>query len=407
MVRACESSGAENRDMQVRRGRELIQLPGPTNIPEAVTRAMARPAEDFAAPEFSAMARGCLEDLKQVFATKAEVHAWSAVGHGGWEVALTNLMAPGDTALIPDTGRFATAWAEMARGLGIQTIEVPGDHRRPIDPNAIEDALRADPERRIRAVGMVQVETSTGILHDVQAVRAAIDAAGHPALLLVDAVASLGAINLPMDEWGVDLVLTASQKGLMLPPGLAFVAAGERAKTIAAKGGSPRKYWDWRGREGSESYYWFYGTPPMQMIHGLRVALDMLLQETMAGVHARHRRLAGAVRAAVEHWSAEGGVAFHCLVPAARSDVVTAIRFPKGGDPEAIRRRCRNEFSVAFGGGIGPFAGQLMRLGHLGDLNENMILGALGVLELALRKEGVAHQPGGVSAAVAALAEAS
>lgn len=387
----------------VRRGRELIQLPGPTNIPERVTRAMARPAVDFAGPEFTSMARGALEDLKKIFQTKAEIYAWSAVGHGGWEVAFANLLSPGDVLLVPDTGRFGQGWAEMATALGIEVMSQPTDQRRPLDAAAIEAALRADKAQCIKAVAMVQIETSTGIIHDVQAVRRAIDAASHPALLLVDAVASLGCVDLPMDAWGVDLVLTASQKGLMMPPGLTFVAASDRAKRVADNGGSPRKYWDWRGRDGVESYYWFYGTPPMQMMFGLREALDMLLEEGLPNVFGRHARLAGAVRAAVSHWATDGALEFHCVDPTGRSDAVTAVRFPKGGDPDALRRRCRDELSVCFGAGIGSFSGQMIRIGHLGDLNEPMILGALASLELAMRREGIAVTPGGVTAAIAAL----
>ncbi len=389
----------------LRRGRDLIQLPGPTNIPERVLRAMHRPIVDFAGDEFSRMARGCLADLQRVFRTAGEVYAYSANGHGAWEVAFDNLLASGERVLMPETGRFSRSWGEMAEALGVRVTTTPPFYDGPVDTGAIHDALVADGGHEIKAVMMVQVETSTGITHDVAAVRRAIDAAGHPALLLVDAIAATAAIDLPMDAWGVDLVVTASQKGLMLPPGLAFVAVGPRAEQVAANGGAPRRYWDWRLRRGDESYFWFYGTPPVQMMFGLREALDMLFEEGLEQVHARHHRLAEATRQAVELWGRDGEIAFQCRVPDGRSDVVTAIRFPSGADPDALRSLCRDRLSVAFGAGIGPFAGQLLRIGHLGDLNEPMILGALATLETAMRIQKVPHVAGGVDAAAQYLAD--
>ncbi len=388
----------------VRRGREFIQLPGPTNIPDRVLRAMHCPSVDFASDAFSAMAQACLADLRAVFQTAGRVYAFSANGHGAWEVVLDNLVADGEGVLVADTGRFAEAWAEMAAALGVEVTRTERFYRRPLDPEAVAACLRADPGHRIRAVLMVHVETSTGIAHDVGAVRAAIDAAGHPALLVVDAIASLGCMDLPMDKLGADVVIAASQKGLMLPAGMAFVGVGERAAAVAAAGGARRRYWDWRLRDGDESYFWFYGTPPVQMLFGLREAIDMLFEEGLPAVFARHNRLAEAARRAVGHWGGDGDVAFHCEVAAARSDVVTALRFPSGADPDALRRLCRDRLSVAFGGGLGPFQGQLLRIGHLGDLNEPMLLGALGALETAMRAQAVPHLPGGVDAASAYLA---
>lgn len=388
----------------VRRGRGLVQLPGPTNIPERVLRAMHRPSVDFGTAAFAELVARCLDDLARMLATEGRVYAYAALGHGAWEAVLVNLVSPGEAVLVPETGRFAAGWAEMAEALGIPVVRVPTDMRRPVDPGAVEAALRADRERRIRAVLAVHVETSTGICHDPRSLRAALDAAGHPALLVVDAIASFASIPLEMDAWRIDAVLAASQKGLMLPPGLAFVAAGPRALETARRGGLPRKYWDWRGRDGAESYERFYGTPPVQMIFGLREALDMLLEEGLPAVHARHARLAGAVRAAVARWAEAGAIGFHCLVPEARADTVTALGFAPSIEPDRIRERCRERYGVAFGGGIGPFRGRLLRIGHLGDFDEAMILGALGVLELVLRERAVPHGPGGVEAAIAALA---
>jgi alanine-glyoxylate transaminase/serine-glyoxylate transaminase/serine-pyruvate transaminase len=253
-------------------------------------------------------------------------------------------------------------------------------------------------------VFQVHVETSTGVAHDVAAVRRAIDRAGHPALLVVDAIASLAVMDLPMDEAGADVVLAASQKGLMLPPGMGFVAVGERARRAAERGGTPRRYWDWAGRRGDQAYMWFCGTPPVSMLFGLREALDMLLEEGLPAVFARHRRLAGAARCAVARWADAGALGFYALDPAARSDAVTAVLFAEGGDPDAVRLLCRDELGVAFGGGLGPLAGRVLRVGHLGDLNEPMLLGALGALEVAMRRRAVPLGEGGLAAAVASLA---
>ncbi len=393
-------------DPSIRRGRGLVQLPGPTNIPERVLRAMHRPTVDFGTEAFAALVADCLDDLARIFATRGRVFAYASLGHGAWEAALVNLVAPGEAVLVPETGRFAQGWAEMAEALGIEVVRVPTDMRRPLDPAAVEAALRADRGGRIRCLLAVHVETSTGIVHDPALLRGALDRAGHPALLVVDAIASLASMPLPMDALGVDVVLAGSQKGLMLPPGLSFVAASERALGVAAAGGRPRKYWDWRGREGAESYERFYGTPPVQMLYGLREALDMLREEGLERVFARHARLARAARAAVGRWAEAGALSFHCVEPAARADTVTAIAFAPEIEPEPIRRLCRERYGVAFGGGIGPFRGRLLRIGHMGDLDEAMLLGALGVLELALRDLRVPHAPGGVEAAIGALAAA-
>jgi alanine-glyoxylate transaminase/serine-glyoxylate transaminase/serine-pyruvate transaminase len=390
--------------MSVRRGRELIQLPGPTNIPERVLRAMHRPAEDFASAEFTRLTRSCLDDLRAVFQTEGTIVPYAALGHGTWEVALANLVQPGDRVLIPGTGRFAQSWGEMAAALGVEALTVPTDLRHPIDPGAVEERLRADRARSIKAVLLVHIETSTGMVHDVAAVRRAMDAADHPALLVVDAVASLGCVDLPMDRLGIDVALAASQKGLMLPPGLSFVAVGPRAAAAGERGGTRRRYWDWRLRSGDESYMWFYGTPPVQMIYGLREALDMLREEGLVQVFARHRRLAAATRASVARWAEAGALEFQVVPPGARSDSVTAIRVAAPRDPDALRLYCRERLNVALGGGLGALKGRVLRIGHMGDLNEPMILGALAALELGLATMGVPHASGGVTAAIAALA---
>jgi alanine-glyoxylate transaminase/serine-glyoxylate transaminase/serine-pyruvate transaminase len=392
--------------MPVRRGRELLQLPGPTNVPERVLRAMNRPLVDFASPEFTAMIRGCLQELRLVFQTSGEVFGYVALGHATWEAALANLVRPGETVLVADTGMFARRWHDAAEGLGVVVQGFAADWQHPLDATLIEEALRADREHRIKAVLQVHIETSTGLAHDVAAVRRAIDRAGHPALLVVDAIASLAVMDLPMDAIGADVVLAASQKGLMLPPGLGFVAVGERARHAAQGGGLPRRYWDWGSRRGDQPYMWFCGTPPVSMLFGLRESLTMLFEEGLPAVFARHRRLAEAARRAVGRWAEAGALDFYVQEPAARSDAVTALAFAEGHDPDPVRLACRDELGVAFGGGIGPLAGRVLRIGHLGDLNESMLLGALGTLEIGLRRHGVPLGEGGLAAAVTFLTAA-
>jgi alanine-glyoxylate transaminase / serine-glyoxylate transaminase / serine-pyruvate transaminase len=313
-------------------------------------------------------------------------------------------VAPGETVLVADTGMFARRWRDAAEGLGVAVQGLPADWRRPLDSTLIEEALRADREHRIKAVLQVHIETSTGLAHDVAAVRRAIDRAGHPALLVVDAIASLAVMDLPMDAIGADVVLAASQKGLMLPPGLGFVAVGERARHAAQGGGLPRRYWDWGSRRGDQPYMWFCGTPPVSMLFGLRESLTMLFEEGLPAVFARHRRLAEAARRAVGRWAEAGALDFYVQEPAARSDAVTAVAFAEGHDPDPVRLACRDELGVAFGGGIGPLAGRVLRIGHLGDLNEAMLLGAMGTLEIGLRRQGMPLGEGGLAAAVAFLA---
>ncbi len=390
----------------LQRGRIFLATPGPTNVPDRVLRAMHRAAEDFAAPPFSETVRSCLADLARVFRTQGRVFSFIGNGHAAWEVPLVNLVEPGEAVLLPVTGRFSQSWAEMAEQLGLATrrLELPRD--RPVDPAAIEAALRADRGPRIKAVLAVQTETATGITSDMAAIRRAIDAAGHPALFVVDAIASLAAEPFAMDDWGIDTALTASQKGLMLPPGLCFVALNDRALGVAESCRHPRRYFDINFRRGAETYRWFHGTPPLQQIWGLRESLDMLFEEGLETVIARHRRLAQAVRACVARWAEAGDLAFHCPVPEARSNAVTAIRVAPGVDPDAMRRLARDRYQTALGAGLGELEGKAFRIGHLGDLNEPMILGTLAACELALRCSGIAHRSGGLEAATACLAAA-
>jgi alanine-glyoxylate transaminase/serine-glyoxylate transaminase/serine-pyruvate transaminase len=390
----------------LQRGRIFLATPGPTNVPDRVLRAMHRAAEDFAAPPFSATARSCLRDLARVFRTAGEAFCFIGNGHAAWEVPLVNLLEPGDAVLVPVTGRFSQSWGEMAEKLGlvVERLDLPRD--LPVDPAAIEAALMADTGRRIRAVLVVHNENATGIVSDLEAIRRAIDAAGHSALYLVDAISSLAIEPFAMDDWGIDCALTASQKGLMLPPGLSFAALNDRALAVAAACTHPRRYFDLNFRRGEQTYQWFHGTPPLQQIWGLRESLDMLFEEGLEAVIARHRRLADAVRACVAAWSEAGALSFHAREPASRSNAVTTVRTAPGIDPDAMRRLARDSYQTALGAGLGDLEGKAFRIGHLGDLNEPMILGTLAAVELALDRSGIPRGRGGLDAAIASLAAA-
>ena len=385
-------------------GRIFLHTPGPTNVPDRVLRAMHRACEDFAAPDFTETARSCLVDLARVFGTPGECFAFSANGHGAWEVPLVNLLEPGDHVLVPLAGRFSAAWAEMAECLGFEVHTTPASLERAIDADDIERVLRADDRRQIKAVLCVHTETASGARTDLDAVRAAIDAVGHPALLIVDAIASLAIEPFSMERLRIDCAITASQKGLMMPPGLAFVALSPDAMRIAERCTHPRRYWDLQFRRGDQSYMWFHGTPPLQQIWGLRAALDMLAEEGLEAVIARHARLADATRAAVARWSEAGGLDFQCRNAAERANAVTAIRVPAEVDPDALRRMAREELNIALGAGLGELQGKVFRIGHLGDLNEPMILGALAGVELVMKRLAVPHASGGVEAAITSLA---
>ncbi len=386
------------------RGRIFLATPGPTNVPDRVLRAMHRAAEDFAAPAFSGVARSCLDDLAKVFRTTGEVISFIGNGHAAWEVPLVNLVELGDTVLMPVSGRFSHYWAEMAEKLDLATERLEMDRRQPLDVSRIAERLHADKEHRIKAVLIVQTETATGIRSDIEAIRRALDDARHPALFVVDAVASLAVEPFAMDDWGIDCALTASQKGLMSTPGLCFVALGERALQVAESCRHPRRYFDIGFRRGAMSYQWFHGTPPLQQIWGLREALDMLFEEGLDEVIERHRRLADAVRACVARWSEAGALSFHAMDPASRANGVTAIHTAPGIDPDAMRRCARDTYSTALGAGLGDLEGRAFRIGHLGDLNEPMILGTLASVELAMRRSAIPFGRGGIEAAIESLA---
>jgi alanine-glyoxylate transaminase/serine-glyoxylate transaminase/serine-pyruvate transaminase len=390
--------------MTVKRGRNFLMTPGPTPIPERVLNAMHRQAVDFAGPEFQALARSCLEDIRPIFRTAGPVFVYTASGHGAWEAALSNTLSPGDHILVPETGNFSAGWKDMAEALGLQAEDLSGDWRHAIDPAQLEGRLTEDQGHAIKAVLAVHTDTATAVTSDIPALRAAIDRAGHPALLMVDTVASLATTDFRMDEWRVDVAVGASQKGLMLPPGLGFTAASEKALRAGETATMPRRYWDWRERVLEHHYKWFCGTAPEHLVFGLREAIDMVQEEGLDAAFARHACLAEAVRRAVAVWCEAGALAFNALVPAERANSVTTILTPEGFDGDKVRTTCRERFDVALGGGLGRLQGRAFRIGHMGDINEPMVLGALAGVEAALRICGLPHGEGGVTAAIAYLA---
>ena len=389
-------------------GVRSLHSPGPTHVPDEVVAAMSRQPTDLADPRLGVLIANCESGLKDLLKTdRSEVFFYSANGHGGWEAVISNLVGPGATILIPGTGHFSDGWAEQVEAFGGRALRTPFLEGHPIDPAAIEAALREDREHRIGAVFAVHTDTASGTTSDLAALRAAIDAAGHPALFVVDVVASLGAAPFAMDALGIDAVMGASQKGLMLQPGMAFVAANARALEAAKRNPAPRYYWDWERRISEHPYRKFCGTPPLAHLAGLEAALGLIAAEGLDNVHKRHARLAGAVHAAVERWGDGGAMRLFTRVPAARSASVTAIEVAPGIDPEALRAVARERFQVAIAGGLGPLSGRVFRIGHRGDMNEAMILGCLAGVEAALGVQGVAHGKHGVEAAIASLTSAT
>src|SRR6185369_12742550 len=386
-------------------GERFLHAPGPTHIPDEVLNAMHRQPMDHADPRLDATIANCETGLRRLLGTAdGELFLYAANGHGVWEAVSENLLAPADTALVPATGHFSEQWALLLEATGRRALRTPYRPGHPIDPATVEEMLRADTQRAIAAVFVVHTDTASGITHDVAAIRAAIDRAGHPALLVVDVTASLGAAPFAMDALGVNIAVGASQKGLMSPPGMGFVAVDERAAAVAARNTAPRAYWDWKRRRGPQSYTKFFGTPPQNLLFGIEAALGLIEREGLDAVIARHALLARAVQAAVERWSSEGALKLHCLVPQARSVSVTTIEVREGIDVERLRTVARERFQVAFAGGLGPFAGRAFRIGHLGDLNAAMILGCLAGVEAALLVQGVPFGRDGVARAAASLA---
>ncbi len=386
--------------MSRRAGRHFLNIPGPTNVPDRVLRALDRAVIDHRGPEFGELARGVLDATRQVFKTKGPVVIFPSSGTGAWEAALVNTLSPGDCVLMCEIGHFATLWAELARKLGLKVDLIPGDWRTGADADKIEERLRADKDHALKAVCVVHNETSTGVASDVAAVRRAIDRVGHPALLMVDTISSLGSIDYRHDEWGVDVTVGCSQKGLMLPPGLGLNAIGERALFAARGAKLPRAYWDWQGMLEPNKTGFFPYTPSTNLLYGLEEALKMLFEEGLDNVFARHRRHAEATRRAVQAW----GLEIQCADPAEYSAVLTAIRVPDGHDADAVRRVILDRFDMSLGAGLGRIKGKVFRIGHLGDFNDLMLAGTLSGVEMGLQIAGIPFQRGGVAAALDYLA---
>jgi alanine-glyoxylate transaminase/serine-glyoxylate transaminase/serine-pyruvate transaminase len=385
-----------------RSGRHFLQIPGPTNVPDRVLRAMARPTIDHRGPEFGRMTLSVLERLKRVCETTQPVFLFPSSGTGAWEAALVNTLSPGDRVLACETGQFATLWRDVARRLGLDVEWIEGDWRRGVDPSRVQAVLESDEGPAIRAVLVVHNETSTGVTSDVDQVRQAIDAAGHPALLMVDTVSSLASLPYRHDAWGVDVMVSGSQKGLMLPPGLGINAVSARALAASRAARFARSYWDWEPLRASNDTGYLPYTPPTNLLFGLDEALDMLLEEGLDRVWARHRRFGEATRRAVETW----GLGFCCLDPAAYSDTLTAVWMPDGHDADALRRVILDAFDMSLGTGLGKVKGRVVRIGHLGDLNDLTLAGTLCGFEMGLKLAGVPHTAGGVDVALQSLAAA-
>ena len=382
--------------MSTSTGHHFLQIPGPTNVPDRVLRAMARPTIDHRGPEFSDLLGGLLDGLGRIFRTDGPVVVFPSSGTGAWEAALANMLSPGDRVLMYETGHFAATWRDLAQRLGLDAAFLPGDWRHGADADAIGAALQEDGDHAIKAVAVLHNETSTGTTSDVPAIRRAIDESNHPAALMVDTISSLASMDYRHDDWGVDVTIGASQKGLMLPPGLGFNAVSGKARAMSAEAQLPRSYWDWEAIISANDRGAFPYTPATNLLFGLGAALAMLEEEGLDNVLDRHRRLAAATRAAVAHW----GLDLQCADPDRYSETVTAVTVPEGHDADAFRSHVLDHFNLSLGNGLGQLAGKVFRIGHLGDFNELMLAGTLAGVEMGLSLTGIPHQRGGVTAAL-------
>jgi alanine-glyoxylate transaminase / serine-glyoxylate transaminase / serine-pyruvate transaminase len=394
--------------MSVRAGREFLAIPGPTTVPDEVLRAMHRPAVDIYSGPLLALTDGLMRDVARVFNTKGRAYIYIANGHGAWEAALTNVLSRGDRILVLESGRFAISWGEHARRLGLEVEVLKGGMRRAVRPAEVEARLKADSKspggKTFKAVLVAQIDTASGVVNDIAAIGDAIRVAGHDALLMVDAVASLGCMPFEMDAWGVDVAMSGSQKGMMTPPGLGFVAASPRARELHNKADLRTPYWDWTDREEQQHYKKYAGTPPEHLLFALRQALDLLFEEGLENVFRRHSLLAEAVRRAVGVWAEGQVIGFNVIEPGERCDTVTPV-LTNGHDPDALRAYCDEKCGVILGHGIGELSGKAFRIAHMGHVNAPMILGTLSVVEMALVALGIPHGSGGVQAAIDSLAK--
>jgi alanine-glyoxylate transaminase/serine-glyoxylate transaminase/serine-pyruvate transaminase len=377
-------------------GRHFLQIPGPTNVPDRVLRAIAQPTIDHRSADFAALCREVIDGLKVVFKTSGPVVVFPASGSGAWEAALVNTLSPGDKVVAFENGEFARLWAEVARRLGLDVELVPCDWRRGVDPGVVEETLRADRTHQTKAILVIHNETSTGATSRMGDIREAIDRAGHPTLLLVDAVSSLASIDVRHDEWRCDVTLSGSQKGLMLPPGMSFNAISEKALAAARSARLPKSYWAWEPMLAANADGFFPYTPSTNLLFGLREALRMLTEEGLAAVFARHYRLAEAARSAGRRW----GLEIACQRPDECSNVVTTLMMPQGHDADRFRALVTERFNLSLGAGLGRLKGRAFRIGHLGDFNELMLAGTLCGVEMGLELAGVPFSRGGVDAAM-------
>ncbi len=386
--------------MAAKSGRHFLQIPGPTNVPDRILRALARPTIDHRGPEFGRLGKEVLEGIRGVFRTSGPVVIFPGSGTGAWEAALVNTLSPGDKVLMFETGQFATLWKDVAIRFGLDVDFVPGDWRTGVDPGVVEAKLAADRGHAVKAVAVVHSETSTSVVSRIPDVRRAIDAAKHPALFLVDTVSSLACVDYRHDEWGVDVAVSASQKGLMLPPGLSFNALSQKAIAAAKGARLPRSYWDWQQMLRDNAGGFFTYTPSTNLLYGLREALAMLAEQGLDAVLARHARHGEAARAAVKAWGLE-------LVPKdprEYSGCVTAVMMPSGHDADGLRKLILERFDMSLGTGLGKLKGRIFRIGHLGDFNDLMLAGTLAGVEMGLALAGVPFERGGITAALDRLA---
>ncbi len=389
-----------NRPATTATGRHFLQIPGPTNVPDRVLRAIDRATIDHRGPEFAVLGKSVLEGMKAIFKTKASVVIYPASGTGAWEAALVNTLSPGDRVLMAETGHFATLWHKLATRLGLVVEFIPGDWRHGAPADAIGARLAEDKAHAIKAVCVVHNETSTGVASNVAAVRRAIDRAGHPALYMVDTISSLASLDYRHDEWGVDVTVAGSQKGLMLPPGLSFNAISARALKAGETARLPRAYWDWADMAAPNKNGYFPYTPATNLLYGLQEAIAMLMEEGLDNVFARHARLAEATRRAVQGW----GLEILCADPAEYSNSLTAVLMPAGHDADKFRAVVLENFDMSLGQGLTKMAGKVFRIGHLGGFNELMLMGTLAGVEMGLHLAGVPHRKGGVAFAMDYLA---
>jgi alanine-glyoxylate transaminase/serine-glyoxylate transaminase/serine-pyruvate transaminase len=390
--------------MTVRAGREFLAIPGPTTMPDEVLQAMHRPALDIYSNEMVELTHGLLDDITKLFKTKGNPYIYIANGHGAWEATLSNVLSRGDKLLVLESGRFAINWGNAAAAMGVEVEVLKGDWRRAVRPAEVEARLRQDKDHTIKAIAVVQVDTASGAYNDIEAIGKAIKAAGHPALYMVDTVASLGCMPFEMDAWGVDVAMSGSQKGLMTPPGLGFVAANDRAREVHRHAGLRTPYWDWTERDGAEHYRKYAGTAPVHLLFALRKAIDMLHAEGLENASLRHSLLGEAVRRAVAVWAEGQVLGFNITEAHERSNTVTTVTM-KGFDPAALQRYCKEKCGVVLGTGIGDLSGQAFRIAHMGHVNAPMVLGTLGVIEVALNALNIPHGKGGTEAAIEYLGE--